>query len=113
MPSLELATNVRVPDKTRLMRGLSDCVCKVLGKAETYMMVVIKDEVSMLFGGNEDPVAHLTLRAAVFKDEAMGILARELTDLMHGELGIESERVSIVFVNADLSKWAWDGRCFA
>jgi phenylpyruvate tautomerase len=113
MPSLELATNVRIPDKSRLMRDLSDCVCTVLGKAETYMMVIVKDDVSMLFGGNEEPAAHLTMRAAVFRDEAVGTLARELTALMHAKLGIESERVSIVFMDADLSKWAWDGRCFA
>jgi len=32
---------------------------------------------------------------------------------MQTELGIESQRVYIVFMDADLNKWAWDGRTFA
>lgn len=113
MPSLELSTNVRVPDKDKLMRTLSACVCRGLGKAETYMLVKVQDEQAMFFGGNAEPVAHMTLRAMVFKEEAMRQLAEELTAIMHDELGVESQRVSMVFMDSDLSKWAWDGRPFA
>lgn len=113
MPCLELSTNVRIPDKNRLMRSLSDCVCAGLGKAETYMMVIIRDERPMFFGGNDEPVSHLNLRAVGLKDESIQSLARDLTAIMQAELGIESQRVYIVFVEADLRKWAWDGRAFA
>ena len=113
MPCLELSTNVRIPDKSGLMRALSDCVCAGLGKAETYMMVIVNGEVPMLFGGSEEPVAHLTLRALNLKEEAIRGLAGTLTDLMQERLGIESSRVYIVFMDADLGRWAWDGRTFA
>jgi phenylpyruvate tautomerase len=113
MPCLELSTNTRIADKSALMRGLSDCVCTGLGKAETYMMVIVQDEVPMLFGGSEEPVAYLTLRALNLKPEAISVLAGELTRLMQERLGIESQRVYIVFVDADAGKWAWDGRAFA
>jgi phenylpyruvate tautomerase len=113
MPCLELTTNLRVQDKNKLLRALSDCVCTGLCKAETYMMVIVRDEESMLFGGNAEPVAHVTLRALGLKEDLIQKLARELTELMHAELGIESQRVYIVFMDADLNKWAWDGRTFA
>lgn len=113
MPSLELSTNVRVPDKEKLMRTLSACVCRGLGKAETYMLVKVQDEQAMFFGGTDDPVVHMTLRAMVFKDQAVRQLAEELTTIMQDELGVESQRVSMVFMDSDLSKWAWDGRPFA
>ena len=113
MPCLELTTNVRIADKSGLMRSLSDCVCTGLGKAETYMMVIVNAETPMLFGGSEEPVAHLTLRALNLKDEAIRALAGELTALVQDNLGIESPRVYIVFMDADLGKWAWDGRTFA
>lgn len=113
MPCLELSTNVRIQDKSALMRSLSDCVCVGLGKAETYMMVILKGETPMLFGGSEEPVAHLTLRALGLKDEAIRGLAAKLTELVQERLGIESQRVYIVFMDADLGKWAFDGRTFA
>jgi phenylpyruvate tautomerase len=113
MPCLELTTNVRVLDKNKLMRTLSDCVCTELCKAETYMMVMIRDEAPMFFGGNDEPVAHVELRALGLKDELVRKLAEELTLMMQVELGIESQRVYIVFMDADLGKWAWDGRTFA
>jgi len=110
MPCLELSTNVRIPDKSRLMHALSDCVCKGLGKAETYMMVMLKDELPMLFGGNDEPVAGLALRAAGLRDDSISALAWELTTIVQDELGIESQRVYISFTDADLGTWAWDGR---
>lgn len=113
MPCLELSTNARIQDKSALMRALSDCVCLGLGKAETYMMVILKDELPMLFGGSEEPVAHLTLRALGLKDEAIALLAGDLTTLVQEKMGIESQRVYIVFMDADQGKWAWDGRTFA
>lgn len=113
MPCLELSTNIRIADRTGLLRALSDCVCKGLGKAETYMMVILKDELPMIFGGNEDPVAHLSLRALGLKDEAISVLAGNLTKVVQDALGIDSLRVYIVFTETDQRKWAWDGRTFA
>lgn len=113
MPSIELSTNVRIADTDRLMRTLSACACKGLCKAETYMLVTVRDQQPMLFGGTADPVVHMTVRAMDFKDDAMPRLARDLTAIMQAELGIESQRVSIVFMDSDLSKWVWDGRAFA
>lgn len=113
MPCLELSTNARIADKSALMRSLSDCVCTGLGKAETYMMVMVKGEVPMLFGGSEEPAAYLTLRALNLKPEAIRALAGELTRAVQERLGIESQRVYIVFMDADVDKWAWDGRTFA
>jgi phenylpyruvate tautomerase len=113
MPCIELTTNVRIPDKSKLMRLFSDCVCTGMGKAETYMMVMVRDGESMFFGGNDEPVAHMTLRALGLKEELIRKLAGELTRLVQAELGIESQRVYIVFMDADPGKWAWDGRTFA
>ncbi len=113
MPCIELTTNVRVQDKNRLMRSLSDRVCTGLCKAETYMMVIVRDAEAMFFGGSDEPVAHVTLRALGLKEELIRKLAGELTTLLQSELGIESQRVYIVFMDADPGKWAWDGRTFA
>jgi len=113
MPCIELTTNVRIPDKNKIMRALSDCVCTGLCKAETYMMVIVRDEESMFFGGNDEPVAHMTLRALGLKEDLTQKLAGELTALAQAQLGIESQRVYIVFMDADPGKWAWDGRTFA
>jgi phenylpyruvate tautomerase len=113
MPCLEVTTNVRVQDKNKLMRALSDYICTELCKAETYMMVMVKDETSMLFGGNDEPVAHISLRALNLKDELIRKLAGALTEMMHTELGIESQRVYIAFMDVDPGMWAWDGRTFA
>lgn len=113
MPCLELTTNVTVTDQDILMRELSACVSKGLNKSETYMMVIINDTRPMFFSGNTDPTAHLTLRALGLKADAIKDLARTLTELLQRKLGIDSQRIYIVFMDADTSKWAWDGRTFA
>ncbi|MBE1423388.1 phenylpyruvate tautomerase [Desulfomicrobium macestii] len=113
MPCLELTTNIRVQDKNKLMRSLSDCVCTGLCKAETYMMVIINDDVPMFFGGNEEPVAHMTLSALGLKDDLIGKLAGDLTEMIQAQTGIESPRIYIVFRDAEPGKWAWDGRTFS
>lgn len=113
MPCLELTTNVRAQDRSALMRALSDCVCQGLCKAETYMMVTIKDETPMLFSGSEEPAARIALHALGLKDDLIRKLAGDLTDMMHTELGVESQRVYIVFQDSDPSRLAWDGRPFA
>ena len=113
MPCIELTTNVRVQDKNKLMRSLSDCVCTGLCKAETYMMVIVRDAETMLFGGSEEPVAHVTLRALGLKEELIRKLAGELTTLLQSGLGIEGQRAYIVVMGAGPGKWAWDGRPFA
>jgi phenylpyruvate tautomerase len=76
------------------------------------MMVIIRDELPMLFGGNDEPVATDPARPGT-QGWIHPKLAAELTAIMHTELGIESQRVYIVFMDADLRKWAWDGRTFA
>lgn len=113
MPCLELTTNIRVQDKSKLMCSLSACVCTGLGKAETYMMVIINDDAPMFFGGNEEPVAHVSLSALGLKDDLIRKLAGELTEMIQAQVGIESPRIYIVFRDADPGKWAWDGRTFA
>jgi phenylpyruvate tautomerase len=53
------------------------------------------------------------LRALNLKDDAIRELAGALTRAVQEDLGVESQRVYIVFEEADPGKWAWDGRPFA
>lgn len=112
MPYLELTTTQRVTDKTALMHHLSACVSTELGKAETYMMVGLRDETPMLFAGNEEPCAQVLIRALNLKDEGVRTLAQALTTLVQAELGVDSQRLYIVFEDVEARKWAWDGRTF-
>jgi phenylpyruvate tautomerase len=55
----------------------------------------------------------MTLSALGLKDDLIGKLAGDLTEMIQSHAGIESSRIYIVFRDADPGKWAWDGRTFA
>jgi phenylpyruvate tautomerase len=55
---LILQTNVDLGDKKgQILKDLSALVAASLGKPESYVAVSVTDNVSMIFGGSDEPLA--------------------------------------------------------
>ncbi|RIB04383.1 Tautomerase/MIF superfamily [Gigaspora rosea] len=55
MPSVEVKTNVKVPDKITFLQALTDKGAEILNKPKEYMQIILEDEVAMTFAGTSDP----------------------------------------------------------
>ncbi len=114
MPYLNIQTNLSVDEEARhlLLKRSSKLTAELLGKPESYMMVALKPDVPMAFGGTEDPLAYLELHALGLAADKTKILSKGLCELIEAELGIPSDRVYVKFNSAQGSMWGWKGDTF-
>ena len=114
MPYLNIQTNITVTAERReiVLKRSSALVSEVLGKPEKYVMVALKDEVPMLFGGSSDPVAFLELKSIGLSGGSTREYAREFCKFITETLDIPGERVYVKFNDAQRSMWGWNGDTF-
>ncbi|KAI3839970.1 hypothetical protein MKX01_002593 [Papaver californicum] len=60
MPCLNLFTNVSLDeiDISSILSEASKSVANIIGKPESYVMIVVKGSIPMLFGGTDEPTAY-------------------------------------------------------
>ncbi|XP_057523799.1 uncharacterized protein LOC130803626 isoform X1 [Amaranthus tricolor] len=60
MPCLNISTNVSLEgvDTSSILSEATSSIAKLIGKPESYVMVVLKGSVPMAFGGTEQPAAY-------------------------------------------------------
>jgi phenylpyruvate tautomerase PptA (4-oxalocrotonate tautomerase family) len=65
MPTLRILTNAQVfpEDRPGLLAQASRTVAEMLGKPESYVMVILEDGRDMLFAGTRAPAAYLELKS--------------------------------------------------
>ena len=114
MPLLKIHTNQPLDDavQTALMQQTSTKVAELLGKPERYVMITLDAGQTMLFAGNNAPLAYLELKSIGLADDATGPLSAALCQLISEELSIARDRIYIEFTNAERHLWGWDGHTF-
>ncbi|CAN6478440.1 unnamed protein product [Victoria cruziana] len=60
MPCLNISTNVSLDgiDTSSILAEATKNVAKIIGKPESYVMIVLKGSVPISFGGSEQPAAY-------------------------------------------------------
>lgn len=112
MPYIKLSTNVQITDKPKLLRQLSQIAAKETSKPELYVMIELSDRVSMLFGGNDSPLAYLECKSIGLTEKQAKALSASLCTLIHEELQISPDRMYIEFHNAPAAFWGYNGSTF-
>lgn len=114
MPLLTLRTNqtLNSDDSQSLLTELSKQVATMLNKPESYVMVIIQDQQSMIFGGNEQPCALLELKSLGLPEQQCGDYSATLCKLIHQQLNIDTRRIYIEFSNPERHLWGWDEKTF-
>ncbi|NBC32433.1 MAG: hypothetical protein GVY13_07130 [Alphaproteobacteria bacterium] len=114
MPYLAITTNVPLEGDAadRLMHEASTLLAESLGKPERYVMVSLRPNTPMLFGGEPASTAHLDLRSIGLPESATPALSQKLCQLMQRMLSITADRVFINFADVPRALWGWNGRTF-
>lgn len=112
MPLLEINTNVSIKDSTVLAKDASRIVARMLGKPESYVMVKVNSEASLVFAGSEDAAAHLKLKSLGLEEAKTADYSTHLCGFIQNILGIEPSRIYIEFISPERHMWGWDNRTF-
>ncbi len=114
MPYLQIQTNIDIESEqyATVLANASQTVAQVLGKPEKYVMVALQTNTPMLFAGDNQPMAFLTLKSIRLPTERAAELSQKLCAFIEESLKISKERIYIEFTNAEASLWGWNGRTF-
>ncbi len=114
MPLLKIQTNAPVEESRRqaLLRHLSALVAEMLGKPERYVMVILQQDQTMLFAGNDQPLAYLELKSIGLPVDRTRDFSASLCEAISEQLAIPPERIYIEFSDAQRNMWGWNGTTF-
>ena len=114
MPTLRILTNASLPSEGRaeLLAHASRTVAEMLGKPESYVMVILEDGRDMLFAGTPSPAAFLELTSLGLPEERTAHYSRTLCSLVEDALGVSAERVYIAFFSPPRHLFGWNGDTF-
>jgi len=112
MPCLLLHTNINVADKAGFLSRFSSLVAEALSKPESYVMIELSDNKSMLFAGSDAPLAFLELKSLGLSTQQTTALSAKLCDFLNTELGIDPARIYIEFTAPERAMFGWNGGTF-
>ena len=114
MPTLRILTNVQVPanDRANLLADASRLMAEMLGKPESYVMVMLEDGRDMLFAGTADPAAYLEVKSLGLSETRTAHYSRTLCDFIATRLSVPTERIYIEFAAPPRHLFGWNGGIF-
>jgi phenylpyruvate tautomerase len=115
MPTVNLQTNVPVDSvvTSDILKDASKAVARILGKPESYVMVILKGGVPMSFGGSEEPTAYgeLVSIGGLTPDKNKQLSAA-LAEILSSKLSVPPSRFYIKFYDVKASNFGWNGKTF-
>lgn len=112
MPLLEITTNTKIEDSQTFAQLASKLTANILGKPESYVMVKIHPEQTLIFAGTNEPCAHIKLKSLGLPEDNTAGFSAKLCAFINSELNISSGRIYIEFSNPERHMWGWDGKTF-
>ncbi len=114
MPTLRLLTNVEIAAESRraVLAELSKRVAELLGKPESYVMVILEPGRELLFAGSAEPAAYLELKSLGLAETQTAELSRQLGDWLEARLAIPAQRVYIEFASPPRQLFGWNKGTF-
>jgi phenylpyruvate tautomerase PptA (4-oxalocrotonate tautomerase family) len=114
MPYLKIQTNLPLTKKAEraILRNASSLVATELGKPESFVMIALEPDTTMLFAGSDEPVAFLELKSIGLPAGKTKRLSQALCELIEGHLGIARDRVYVKFIDVRRGMWGWKGDVF-
>ncbi|BAO43763.1 phenylpyruvate tautomerase MIF-related protein [Thiolapillus brandeum] len=114
MPLLTLKTNLTLSaaQKDTLPALLSSEVARLLGKPESYVMIIVEDARMMTMGGTSEGTAYLKLKSLGLPEDDTPSLSKALCDLVADTLEVSPDRIYIEFFNPPRHMWGWNRSTF-
>jgi len=115
MPTLNLSTNVPVDSvvSSDILKDASKSVARIIGKPESYVMILLKGGVPMSFGGSEEPAAYGELVSIGGLGQGVnGKLSAAIADILESKLSVDKSRFYIKFYDVEGSYFGFRGSTF-
>jgi len=112
MPLLTIKTNTEINDTPGLALVASKTVAEILAKPESYVMINIIPEQTLIFAGTNEPAALLELKSLGLPESSTAEFSNTLAELINQQLGINKSRIYIEFSNPERHMWGWNGATF-
>ncbi|KAH6772264.1 Tautomerase/MIF superfamily protein [Perilla frutescens var. hirtella] len=115
MPTLNLFTNVPVDGviASDILKDATKAVAKIIGKPESYVMVVVNGGVPIIFGGTEEPAAYGELISIGGLSSTVNAkLSSTIAEILYTKLSIHSSRFYVKFFDVQRSFVGFNGSTF-
>jgi len=115
MPFMKLRTNLAIDDAkaSSLMTELSKLLANETAKPERYVMIDVKGDRNMIFGGSTEPLAFLECKSIGLSVAQAKSLSKSISELLGTQLQLSADRIYIEFSNCPAEYWGWNGSTFA
>lgn len=112
MPLLEISTNTKVDNELSIAEKASALCAQMLGKPESYVMVKIQTEQTIIFAGSNEPAAHVKLKSLGLPEDKTADFSASICAFISEQLDINSARIYIEFANPERHMWGWNEKTF-
>ncbi|XP_077222630.1 tautomerase/MIF superfamily protein [Tasmannia lanceolata] len=115
MPTLNLFTNVPVDAvvTSDILKDATKTVAKIIGKPESYVMILLNGGVPIAFAGTEEPAAYGELISiGGLSPSVNGKLSSAIADILETKLSVDSSRFYIKFYDVKGSFFGFNGSTF-
>ncbi|KAF8228409.1 Tautomerase/MIF [Tricholoma matsutake] len=113
MPTLQLTTNVKIPDLKAFTLEFSKFGAEILGKPEKYISIIIQYNEFQTFSGTFDPTFSLTITSLDnLNPEANERYSKAIFDFFRSKLGIQGDRGYVTFIDPGRSFMGYNGVTF-
>jgi len=114
MPTIKIQTNAEIHQdrRTALLSDLSHGVAEMLGKPESYVMVILECIPDMCFSGTSDPLAYLELKSLGLPENRTAEFSSHLCGLLETTLHIPKSRIYMEFASPARHMFGWNGGTF-
>lgn len=114
MPYLKISTNISLDKESKISLATKGSVLlsQILNKPESYIMVEVKSNSTILFAGKTDAAAYLELKSIGLPESGTKALSAQLCDYISTQLEVPSDRIYIEFSSAAKHLWGWNNSTF-
>jgi len=114
MPLLRITTNQEIASdrQQEITRQLSTLVAEMLGKPESYVMVVLQINPAMSFAGSHDPLAYIELKSLGLPEDKTTDFSGSLCQHVEHLMNILPNRTYIEFSSPARHFWGWNSGTF-
>ena len=112
MPLLEITTNTTIDNSLDVAQQASKLTAEMLAKPESYVMVKIQAEQTLIFAGTDEPAAHVKLKSLGLAEDSTADFSKKICSFISSQLNINSARIYIEFSSPARHMWGWDGKTF-
>ena len=112
MPLLSVTTNTSIDNLQELAAQASKLAADILGKPESYVMVKIQQEQTLIFAGTDAPAAHVKLKSLGLPENRTAEFSARICEFINAKLNIDSGRIYIEFAGPERHMWGWNSGTF-